>query len=204
MDEIYVPEDKRTTAWYIFFKKFRCQLPNIDTYSKDYVRNFGMPSSGDLAIDRQLANEIVDRLLSIAEIAEYHSSGTNIRVVHYEDTKEIYERITDHLNFWKKEMEDSYHPVTVPMEDLIKLDKLAAAVHPHAKYQFTTEIVESIMSRKMSNMMRVSRRNIMGAAPTTAPAGEEAKPVDNTHQHVSMAELFAEQSNAKVKVNKWG
>jgi hypothetical protein len=208
MSEIYVPEDQRTTAWYIFYKKFRCRLPNIQTYSKEYIRMYGMPSSGDPNIDRQLANELVDRLLPISEIATYLDAGANIRIVNIEDTKEIYERITDHLNWWKKEMEESYHPVKTPIKDLQMLDALAFSVHPHAKHQFSTEIVESIMARRMSSVMRVSRANIMGGASlpkvTSNEAGEQLPSEDTGHKHVSMADLFVKHSPATVKVNKWG
>lgn len=162
----WVPEEQRDTSWYLFHKKFRCRVSNIKTMSMDYVKTFGMPTVGDPVHDTQMANELVDRMLSINQMLEYHREGVDILVCKYSDTKEIYERISDHLSAWKRTLETSYSTRGAPIEDLIELDKFANVVYKHAKFQFTQEYVDSILARSMGNHMRVNRSNIMAQKPT--------------------------------------
>lgn len=196
----WVPENQRCTAWYLWNRMFMCRVPFIHTMSMDYLQHFGMPSSGDAAIDRQTANELVVRMLSIHDMVEFYQRGVTIAVVQIKDTKIIYELITDHLNAWKRELEIALNTRNAPIDDLILFDKFANVVYRHAKYQFTEEIVESILHRKMAGAMRVHRANLFKYTPYD-PKPVKNKDGEETDQHkypdrISMADIFANRKAA--------
>ena len=128
----WIKESQRTTDWYIFNKLYMCMVKNIDSMSVDYIRMFGHPASGDDQSDRETANELVIRMLSIEQMAEYYKNGVTVQIVNPKDTKDIYERISAHLLAWKEMMRTSFNNRAAPVDDLLLLDKLATVVYSHA------------------------------------------------------------------------
>lgn len=191
----WIPESQRDTRWWIWKKKFLCSIPNLQSMSVEYLQHFGMPVSGNPEYDRQIASELVQRMLTIAEMIEFFNNGVTVRVCNYKDTKEIYERISDHLNTWKQHLEESWHTKGAPIDDLILMDKFAVSVYKHAKYQFTQEIVDSLLAKRMSTMFRVSRQQLMGDGPKPKIINAGEKPEEKEEkkypERTSMAEIFA-------------
>lgn len=185
----WVPEKDRDTRWYIFKKLFLCRVPNIQTMSEDYIRTFGMPTTGVSRYDTETANELIDTMLPISRMVELHKEGVNVRVQKYTDTKLIYEHITDHLNWWKEQLRTGLNTRGAPLEDLKDLDNFAQVVYKYAAPQFTDTIIESLLSRSMASLM-TTRDSIMKPrveVHTTNPA-EEEKPL--YPERVSMASVF--------------
>jgi hypothetical protein len=153
----YLPESERNTAYYLFSRaeRYGCRLRKMDTMSVDYIRFFGTPTAGDPDYDREMRNEIVDRQLTIAEMACYFRDGVTVRVVKRDDTKKIYERITDHLIAWRDALSSLNHP-QAPIEDLLVLDEFAHKVYEHARWHFkdpyTTSLLERAMNARFGNM----------------------------------------------------
>lgn len=202
----YVPEHLRDTAWYIFNKKYLCRVSNIQTRSIDHIALFGSPTCGDPARDRDMADQLIDRMLTINEMVEFFKQGITIRVANVRETKSIYEHITDHLNYWKRHLEESWHTRGAPIDDLILLDRFANVVYRHAVYQFTTEIVESLLARRMSSVMTVNRNSIMGnkAKVVTINAnGEKEVTEAKIPERESMAEAFAGKKAGISGASKW-
>lgn len=191
----WIPEEQRDTRWYIWHQRFQVRVPFIQTLSVEYIQKFGMPTTGDSQHDRSTANESVIRMLTIAEMVEYFSRGVTIAVCNVKDTKKIYEHITDHLMAWKKELEESIHVRNAPLEDLKRLDKLAHAVYAHAKPQFTSEVVESIINRRIAGASRVPLSRLLAMPDEIKPKElpPEAMPDPG---RVSMADIFAARQQA--------
>jgi hypothetical protein len=189
----WLPPEKRDTAWYLFHKLFLCRVQAIQTVSIEAMREYGTPTSGDPDFDKQMQNERVDRALSIAQMVEYWEAGVTIGIADQKDTKVIYELISDHLNAWKNKLENELNIRHAPIDDLVKLDNFANAVYRHAKYQFGTEYVESILHRKLSGAMRVPRDQLLKpvAQVTTINAESSPEPDEKTYpERVSMADAF--------------
>jgi len=182
----WVPENMCDAAWYIFKKLFMCRVKNIDSMSPEYIRMFGSPDSGDSVIDQETANELVIRMLSINEMVEYFRNGVVVHVVNYSDTKEIYERISNHLNAWKLKIEREFHVRDAPVADLVLLDKFASTVYKHAVTLFDNTYADSILARQTSQLMKFNRQNILKQP-------DQVNPVTNEIVHperLSMAESF--------------
>jgi len=182
----------RDSRWYVFKQTYMCRVPYLKSMSTDYIRHFGIPTSGDPIYDKQTANELVTRMLTIVQMVEFYKQGTSIYVVNPKDTKDIYMRITDHLNFWKQQLENGWHMRDAPIEDLMLMDKFANAVFNHAR-QFTTEIVESLVARKVAGTMRVNRQQIMGKRINKPPVDDNGD--RKLPEREGMAEMFAQHRN---------
>ena len=201
----WIPENERDTRWWIWKKKFLCRVPNIQSMSVEYIKMFGMPTSGDPFEDKATANELITRMLSIDEMIGFFNQGVTVAVVNYKDTKAIYEHITDHLNAWKEKLEVGWHTRNAPIDDLLNMDKFAMSVYRHAVHQFTTETVDSILARRMSSTLRVSRDKIMGGMKPKVVVinadGEKEEPA--VPERAGFADTFLNKKAEHSGAAKW-
>lgn len=187
-NEKWIPEKDRGTDYYIFNRLFMCRVKYIETFSPDYLRLYGHPASGDDVFDQETANEQVIRMLSIDQMVEYFRLGVGVQVVERKDTREIYERITDHLNAWKHRLTTSFHIRDAPVDDLLLLDKFASVVYPHAASFFTTEEVNSLIARKAGSVLKTNRQNILAAPKQESTT---INPIVDKPERESMASTFS-------------
>lgn len=189
----WCPDSEKTPAWWIWRQLYMCRVNNIQTMSLDYIKIFGMPNSGHQQHDMQTANELITRMLSIADMVKFHNEGIIIRLVNYNDAKPIYEHITNYLNMWKNQLETGYHVRSAPIDDLLAMDKFANSLYAHAKHQFTQDYVDSILARRMSTLFKVNRNTVLKPkkADKVIYSGEAitSEPVED-NKRVSMAEMF--------------
>jgi len=200
----YIPEDQRDTAWWIWKKKFTCRVPYLQSMSTDYIRHFGIMVSGDADRDRAVVSETITTMLSIAEMVEYFEKGVTVGVVKYEDTKLIYEYISNHLQEWRRQLESGLPIRDAPVDDLLAMDRFANAVYRHARHQFDQGFIESIMARQLMGTMRVNRSNFMLNKPgdiPSAPSQEEQDPAANLPERQSLADIFS--ANRVNGRNRW-
>lgn len=189
----YVPESQRDTSWWIWNKLFKCRIPYLQTMSPDYIRHFGVPVSGDDGRDKAIVSEQVVTMLTIAQMLEYYSKGVTIGVIRQEDTKLIYEYISNHLQAWKTELESSLNIRGAPVEDLVLMDKFAVAVYRHARHQFTTSFAEGLIAQRMRGGRSYSYRDMIEPPQPKRP--EAVRQDEDPHSHLpertSMADLFS-------------
>ena len=202
----YIPPEKRDSAWPLWHKLFTCRVKLISTMSEDYIKLFGMPSTGIPEYDREIPNEMVIRMLTINQMVEFFKQGVTVHVIDYKDTKTIYELITDHLMAWKQKLAVGFNNRAAPIEDLILLDQFANVVYKHAAPQFTTEIYESILARQISSTLRVSRQNVLAKPKTyliNADTGEKEVVEEKIPERVSMADDFNLNKGMIGVPNRW-
>jgi hypothetical protein len=202
--EEWVPPEKREPAWYICFKLFDCRVSHIQALSIEHIKQFGTVTTGIPSMDRDMANAMVTRMLPIDKMAEYYDQGITVAIVRVEDTKEIYDRITDHLNYWKNALRNNLPLKAAPTDDLIKLDKFAQAVYKYAAPQFTTEVIESILSSRLSSLAGLS----MGEFKPPEPVVEGVDPNEHIpayiqNKRVSMADMFRHEAAVTEGGFKW-
>lgn len=147
------------TATYIFHHLFLCRIPYLASMSVEYIKKFGIPSSGDKETDSRMSKQDITTMLPISEMARYHSEGITITIVNRSDIKDIYLLISNHLNAWKKQIERSVNLGSAPLEDLALLDDFANTVYSEAKYEFTTQAAPSPFMQHMSTAIRSNKNN---------------------------------------------
>lgn len=199
MEVSWLPEDQRTTAYYLFHNLFLCRVPNIQTMSSEYIRLHGMPSTGDPALDKHAAGEMVMRMITINRMMELVTSGARIEVVNKDDTKSIYEYITNHLTAWKTELRYTMgHPNPKVVRDLIEMDNFANLVYEHAKYHFSPDAIDSDLARKLDGMLSFSKATVLAKLGAIAPViDEKGEEVDKYPARQSFASVFAERKTIR-------
>jgi hypothetical protein len=125
-------DEKIPSHVYIFDRKFKCLVPQLDTTSKEYLKRFGMPSSGDKKIDMELANQLITTYKSIAEMVDLYSKGVNVRIPKISDCKLIYEFVEYHIVTWRNQLQRGLNNGQAPIDDLIAMDSFATAIYPYA------------------------------------------------------------------------
>lgn len=156
------------SRYYIFDYLFECKVPNLETMSVDYIRHFGTPTTGYQELDRQLSNELIHTYLPISTMTEHFKNGVRIYIPNYEDIKFMYDCISNHLNLWKKRMENAINVGEAPIEDLIALDQFANAVYDKAKFQMSADIIDSLFIRHLSSNSQINRGGLFKDSPKLA------------------------------------
>jgi hypothetical protein len=202
--EQWLPPEQRDTRWYLWNERFTCRVPNIQTMSVDYIRYFGMPTTGDPLIDQQTANELVIRSLTVAKMMEYYQAGVTVRVCNEKDTARIYEIVMNHLAAWKSKMEVCLNTRDAPIQDLIDLDKFAGVVYKHARHhQPMGEWVDSFLARSIAGTLRVSRDNILRPPSPQVVIVNGAEEEKKLPEHTSMADTFLGRQREIRGGSKW-
>ena len=201
MKNPYLDENGCDTAYYIFHELYLCRIPLVQLRSIDEIRTFGMPSAWDPVVDRQMANEPQLVMKPISEMAELYAQGAQIGIVRPEDTKRIYDRVSNHLEAWKHHIINRLNTNKAPIEDLLLLVKFASAVYEHAKFHMDEEFLESQFGRAFSqrhlNTSSLVSGIVSGAfvnangGRATAEKSEEEDPHARYPKRQSMAEDFA-------------
>ena len=145
-----IQEDTTSLLWDYYFS---VKIPYLQSTSEDYLRIYGMPSTGNKQIDMEVANSWISTMANIATMVDHFKEGTPVRVVKQSDTKIIYDHISRHLENWKNKLQYGINIGEAPIEDLISMDRFANTVYEYAKYQFTPETISSLIGRDLSNVL---------------------------------------------------
>ena len=145
-------QENKDTTHYIWDITWRVRVPLMATTSEEYLRHFGMPSSGDPDIDRELNNQWIDTLIPISTMVDYHRRGIPVKVVKYDDAKLIYDYIEKHLQAWVQNLKHGLNIGNAPVEDLIAMNEFANTVYTHARAYYTESTVQSSFMRAIENL----------------------------------------------------
>ncbi|MBE0438212.1 MAG: hypothetical protein IBX57_00400 [Gammaproteobacteria bacterium] len=172
-----------STAHILFKYYYKVYIPQAHLYSKEYITTFGIPTSGDREVDRNLANAKTLTQMTIVEMAEYLDEGANLTLEEPEKSVEIYKVVKDHLSNWQRLINNPYEEVEVPVEDLRKLDALAAEVFKIARIYMKEEPTGSKLFDNLNAL--TSRRFLKRVADTPEEraiknVNSEYKPVADT------------------------
>lgn len=205
LDTSWVPYEKREASWFIWNELYQVMIPYIQMLSIEEIQEYGVPISGDPGYDYSTVNEMRMIMIPISEMVVYYHKGVQVYVVNKEDTKKIYERISEHLNQWKVKLEKSLNLGDAPLEDLKLMDKFANAVYEHAKYQFTQDTIDSFLTRRVDSRQNQLLDMIDRLENSTTVEQQEEKSLEERYpKRTSMSDYFQPYKNTKNKghVNK--
>jgi hypothetical protein len=198
--EVWVPYENRPAAWFIWNELYQVTIPYIQMLSIEELQQYGMPTAGDPGYDYGTANEMRLVMIPISEMVVYYSKGVQVSIVSKEDVKKIYERISDHLNQWKQNLEKSLNIGNAPLEDLKLMDRFANAVYEHAKYQFTDDMISSFITRRMDTRHSSLNDMVERLENSTTKQQQEEKDMDDRYpKRESMSDYFQPYRNSKKK-----
>lgn len=173
--------DKKTPAYKIFHYLYRVYIPQHHLYTREYIEQFGIPSSGDSGVDRELANSKVLTRQTIAQMAELYNDGATMSLEDPSKSVEIYEVLKEHLRNWEAKVRNNVFEIDIPMDDLRKLDELAGEIFKVAKGYMKSNPTDS---KLFSSLSRLNKRtgvkiNDVRSNDTTV-RDSEYKPVVDT------------------------
>lgn len=149
-----IPDDTLVTR-----HKFMCSIPELQSRSVNHIKVFGTPTTGDRAIDSELAKQWLTTFLSIKDMVDYHKQGISIRIKSKNDVVTMYDFISRYLQAWKNYLNEGLNIGGSPIDDLVAMDRFANEVYEHAKYQFTKEIADSILAKHLTSTVRFNKSN---------------------------------------------
>lgn len=168
--------EEHTAAFRIFHYYYKCWLPQHHLYDRSFMETFGLPTSGNREVDRELANSETLCQLTMAEMAEHLSNGANLTLETPKDSVVIYRTLREHLMDWKGNAEDPIKRSEVPVDDLRKLDDLAGQVYQVARGYMEQDDNGSLLHRSLNALG--SRRAMTRHSPTEPAAKPNQLPKD--------------------------
>jgi hypothetical protein len=145
---------------------YRVRVPYLQYRSIDDIKKFGVGLSGISEIDNDKTNEIIAVMIPISKMVECFSNGVSVLIPNSTDIKDIYDAISDHINAWKKMLQNGINIGDAPIDDLIDMDKFANSVYSYAKYEFTPDILNSIIANQLASVQKINVTNFFNQSPT--------------------------------------
>lgn len=157
----YIPPQNRDTRWALWFVRYQCRVPFIQTLSIEELEQNGLPTSGDRHHDHAMQWE--PRLISIPihRMVDLWKDSANISLVNKEDAPKIFEAISAHLHAWKDHIANSYHPSLPPYEDLLAMDQFANIIYSHAKFAYDVTFIDKHF--RMASKTSIGRRAMLSS-----------------------------------------
>lgn len=146
-------------AYRIFFIYYKCYVPQHFLHSQEFIDRFGMPTSEDRDIDRELAFSPVLARLTTSEMADCLDQGGSITLYDNTQSVEIYELITAHIANWNQKVQYNEVGREPPIEDLRKLDALASELYKVARGYIEKSGTGNRLSNFFNKPKQVQRRS---------------------------------------------
>lgn len=114
---------KPTVAWQLFNTPFLCEIPEHFFHTVDMIKVYGVRSSGDKTLDRELMMAWRASYMTIVQMAVYFNEGAPVKLKQITDAPRISDLIERHLTNWLTVVTETYLCSNVPLEDLMVLDQ---------------------------------------------------------------------------------
>jgi len=194
------PIDTSKNLWEL---KFLCKVPELQTRSVEHIKFFGTPTTGDSAIDKEMANQWITTFKCIDDMVELYKQDIPIKIVNPPDVKRIYDYISKHLHAWKSQISVGLNIGDAPLEDLVHLDRFANTIYEHAKYHFSKEMADSILAKDMSRVVSFNKTNFFKPDIKINEDGStkiNAEEIDPYPKREALGDLFKDR---RITTRKW-
>uniref|UniRef100_A0AAU7PF85 Uncharacterized protein n=1 Tax=Burkholderia phage vB_BgluM-SURPRISE13 TaxID=3159457 RepID=A0AAU7PF85_9VIRU len=135
-------DDPRYPIW---GRVWYCKVPRIARYGTAYLERYGLPTSGNQNVDRELMKQLAPVYITIAQMVEYYHEHTMVSIIKRDDTKAIYEICQDYTFDWARRIQNTVFNHNVPFEDLVQIDEFAEAVYQYAGHEYGEEFARTFI-----------------------------------------------------------
>ncbi len=126
-------------------------IPDFVTQNTDYIRKFGVRSSGDKNVDAMMASNTTYVRIPIIKILEYFDNGVEVQIPSRDDMLTIHKNIEKYLDEWKQHMRYDINSSAVQHKQLIlNLEKLSKTIYDKAKGR---ELITGLFTVKSFGIM---------------------------------------------------
>ncbi len=119
-------------------------VPDFVTMNRDYIRKFGVPSSGNKDIDKMMATNTTFVKIPIIKILEYFENGVEVQIPSRPDMINIHKHIEDYLSEWREHIKYDINLNRMEHKTLLLgLERLSKLIYDKA---YPKEVVTSPLS----------------------------------------------------------
>lgn len=180
----------------IWGRLFMCKAPRIAYYSTAYLERFGLTTSGNQNIDREMARQPQLVYLTINDMVEYYNQTQCISIVKQNDVKTIYEICQDYTFDYADRLHKSVFAHDVPFGDLVMLDEFAEAVYQHAGHEYGKDFARTFLPKGV--MDEVADLNKMFEAIDNKVRNRHKAKED----HYTVENIYSPNQQRKVEIDE--
>lgn len=129
----------------IWGRQYLCRTPRIAHYGTEYLKQYGLPTSGNQAVDRDLMTAMQLSYLTINEQIEIFSKFHIVSIVKKDDVKLIYEACQDYTFDFAERIRNTVYSQNMPFADLIKIDEYAEKVYQYAGHEYGNDFARTFL-----------------------------------------------------------
>lgn len=131
-------------------------VPDFVTMNRDYIRKFGVPSSGNREVDKMMSTNLMYVRIPIIKILEYYDNGLEIQIPAREDMITIHKNIEKYLTEWKDHIKYDININRVEHKTLLlALEKLSRLIFDKAQPK---EVMEQVLTPRQFGLVNVLQR----------------------------------------------
>ena len=179
-------EDTTMMIWDWYFK---VSVPYMQTRSVEDIRQFGARLSDVPEVDKDINNQFMTTMKTIAQMIDLYKEGVTIRVIDPNDITTIYECVSKHIYAWREQINTKVNIGDAPLQDLILMDEFAHSIYPNAKYDFTIDPITSITTDALNAVTPINANNLFAK-----PLSHLNKPTDTIRINQDDAEVMERDS----------
>lgn len=179
----------------IFKYPFRVFVPQRELYDDLDREVFGVPTTGDVNLDRQLADELTPVTMTIADLVKLWERDVNFTFGSVDDIARMYGYINEHLRAWERAIREKIWMKEPPMEDLYTLDRFASFLFARSRGR---------IARKFDNQALLGGLDAGSVSPISIGGPDEIETIaDQIRQseHQSLATQL--EQNLRHRFKAW-
>jgi len=175
--KVFRPRTKaadKSVAQKLFTFRYRAQISKVHLISEKEIAQFGTVSTGNKDVDRAMADEIVTATLTAPEMAEFLDNSVTFALCNTKDSVQIFRHLMELLKDWEERSRADLQEVKVPIEELVKLEKLAAHMYQSAKYWIAKGEYGNDLQHRLSLFGSRRRRHLNALGDVKRPVIRES------------------------------
>lgn len=142
-------------------------IPEQVTMNRDFVKKFGVYTSGNKEIDKMMASNYTTVRIPIIKIVEYFEDGVPVEIPSREDMVTMHKKIELYLEEWRDYIRKSFHGDPSEHKNLImNLERLSKHIYLKAKPK---EVIENLFTSKKIGLLNPFQEVKEDAKEVTKP-----------------------------------
>lgn len=146
------------TATQIWDDLYNAYVPDFVTINRDYIRKFGVPSSGNKDIDKMMSNNLTFVKIPIIKILEHYDNGVVVEIPSRQDMIAIHKAIERYLQEWRDHLTYDINSDKQTHKTLIlSLEKLSKLIFEKA---YPKEVMDSIINPRSFGILNIKGKQL--------------------------------------------
>lgn len=125
---------------------YDAMVPDFVTMDREFIRKFGVPSSGNKDVDKMMSSNTTFVKIPIIRILEYFENGIDLQIPARKDMIAIHKAIENYLDEWRDHIRyDINLDKSKHKELLLSLERLSKLIYGKA---YPSEVIDTLLVNK--------------------------------------------------------